>query len=213
MEGGAPTHNKYGFSIEDQEQHEKQEEYYNGRYSSEVEKQQARWAEWLSDNVVGVKLEGGATRPFVPHEAKENAELLDMARKGIPTEQRGMVWLGVSGGRDRLDKSLAGEGQLRYAEILATPLEPGEDRERFERSQHEIEKDLKRTFPKHERLSGEEYQGKLRQLLCAYARRNPRVGAPPCPRPTPRPPPRLPVGRSCPAAHTPAWGAQGTCSR
>ena len=114
MEGAAPTHNKYGFSIEDQEQHEKQEEYYNGRYSSEVEKQQARWAEWLSDNVVGVKLEGGATRPFVPHEAKENAELLDMARKGIPTEQRGMVWLGVSGGRDRLEKSLAGEGQLRY---------------------------------------------------------------------------------------------------
>ena len=41
---------------------------------------------------------------------------------------------------------------------------------------HEIEKDLKRTFPKHETLSSEEAQQKLRSVLSAYARRNPRVG-------------------------------------
>jgi len=84
-------HDKYGFSIEDDEQHALQEEYYNGRYQSVVDTQRARWSAWLADNVVGVKETGaneGQTRPFRPLEARQNAEILEMARKGIPPEQR-----------------------------------------------------------------------------------------------------------------------------
>eukprot|EP01043_Picozoa_sp_COSAG02_P085017 COSAG02_NODE_22741_length_741_cov_1.580997_1_plen_61_part_10 len=49
------AHDKYGFSIEDPEEHQKQEEYYNGRYQSALEDQRRRWSTWLEDNVVGVK--------------------------------------------------------------------------------------------------------------------------------------------------------------
>lgn len=173
-------HDKYGFSIEDEEQHALQEEYYNGRYQSVVETQRSRWSAWLADNVVGVKETGeneGQTRPFRPLEARQNAEILEMARKGIPPEQRGYVWLGVSGGRDRLEKSLEGRGERRYEEYKPdTPLRPDEDKAKHEKSMHEIEKDLRRTFPRHEKLSKEDAQEKLRNVLTAYARRNPRVG-------------------------------------
>eukprot|EP01043_Picozoa_sp_COSAG02_P029644 COSAG02_NODE_1855_length_10650_cov_4.154677_6_plen_546_part_00 len=170
-------HDKYGFSIEDREEHQKQEEYYNGRYQSALEDQRRRWSTWLEDNVVGVEESDSETRPFRALEAKSNPDILEMARKGIPPEQRGRIWLGVSGGRDRLEKSLEGRGERRYEDYKddATLL-PGEDRAKLDKAKHEIEKDLKRTFPKHETLSTEEAQQKLRSVLTAYARRNPRVG-------------------------------------
>ena len=171
------AHDKYGFSIEDPEEHQKQEDYYNGRYQSALEDQRRRWSTWLEDNVVGVMESDSQTRPFRPLEARRNLDILEMARKGIPQEQRGYVWLGVSGGRDRLEKSLQGRGERRYEEYRddATPW-PDEDRAKLDKAKHEIEKDLKRTFPKHETLSSEEAQQKLRSVLSAYARRNPRVG-------------------------------------
>ena len=43
-------------------------------------------------------------------------------------------------------------------------------------SQREIEKDLRRTFPKHKTLSTDKSQEKLRSILTCYAKRNPRVG-------------------------------------
>jgi hypothetical protein len=176
-DGQALEHDKYGFSIEDREEHEKQQEYYNGRYQSVVEAQRERWSAWLADNVVGVRESDSQTRPFRPLEAGRNPEILEMARKGIPPEQRGYVWLGVSGGRDRLEKSLEGRGERRYEEYKDdVPLRPGEDRAKYDKAKHEIEKDLKRTFPRHKTLSIDDAQDKLRSVLAAYARRNPRVG-------------------------------------
>ncbi len=170
-------HDKYGFSIEDREEHQKQEDYYNGRYQSALEDQRRRWSTWLEDNVVGVKESDSETRPFRALEAKSNPDILEMARKGIPPEHRGRIWLGVSGGRDRLEKSLEGRGERRYEDYKDdSTLLPGEDRAKLDKAKHEIEKDLKRTFPKHETLSTEEAQQKLRSVLTAYARRNPRVG-------------------------------------
>jgi hypothetical protein len=48
--------------------------------------------------------------------------------------------------------------------------------EMLDRAKREIEKDLRRTFPKHKTLSTDKEQAKLRNILTSYAKRNPRVG-------------------------------------
>jgi hypothetical protein len=176
----SPAHDKYGFSIDDQQQHQDQQRYYNGRYQTFVEAQRERWTKWLAANPLASRdpRREGHTRPFQKGEACKIKELVSLARKGIPPERRGMVWIGVSGARARLEASRSGDsGEKPYAELQRWTPDPGtEAAEKLERAAHEIEKDLRRTFPKHKTLSTDEKQDKLRSILTCYAKRNPRVG-------------------------------------
>ena len=87
--------------------------------------------------------------------------------------------------------------------VVLSVAEGTDEWEMLEKARHEIEKDLRRTFPKHKTLSTDvqqvrsrpvctkshmralhrsglirvgRMQGKLRNILTSYAKRNPRVG-------------------------------------
>eukprot|EP01048_Picozoa_sp_COSAG05_P021106 COSAG05_NODE_3784_length_1838_cov_2.334675_1_plen_334_part_00 len=174
--GSEDAHDKYGFRIADMQQHKAQQTYYDGRYKSAVEQQRARWTEWLADNPLAIRDTEFTTRPFQKGEARQVKELVALARKGIPPERRGMVWLGVSGGRAKLEASRNGK-ETPYSDLQHQELAEGTDEwDLLEKARHEVEKDLRRTFPKHKTLSTDVQQGKLRNILTSYAKRNPRVG-------------------------------------
>ena len=118
-------------------------------------------------------------------------ELLDQARKkqyraggplpprfvaavhdGIPSELRAEAWMLLSGAQQRMDAQ-----PTLYQRLLAqTSTRPTGEHSRPSRQSVEdtIELDVLRTFPEHPRLT-QEFTGKLRRVLLAYARRNPEV--------------------------------------
>jgi hypothetical protein len=124
--GAEPQHDKYGFSIEDQQQHKDQQRYYEGRYKSAVETQRSKWTAYLAENPIAVRDTEFTTRPFGKGEANQVKELVELVRKGIPPERRGMVWLGVSGGRAKLEASRRSD-ELSYAELQDVEAEDGTD--------------------------------------------------------------------------------------
>ena len=91
-----------------------------------------------------------------------------LMRKGVPPELRGRVWWACSGGEELMRKTPP-EGQ--YAALLSRT-----DELRGTVIAHDIEKDLRRTFPEDPRTGCEAGLNTLRRVLSAYAIRNPNIG-------------------------------------
>eukprot|EP00658_Telonema_sp_P-2_P069791 TRINITY_DN5918_c0_g1_i8.p1 TRINITY_DN5918_c0_g1~~TRINITY_DN5918_c0_g1_i8.p1 ORF type:complete len:570 (+),score=148.80 TRINITY_DN5918_c0_g1_i8:757-2466(+) len=92
-------------------------------------------------------------------------DLKSLCLTGIPKPMRGQVWVRVSGAHALLEKNNGKYQQL----LIQCQKEPPE----MERA---IECDLDRTFPNHASLVSEEGQARLRRILQAYAKHNPKIG-------------------------------------
>mmetsp|Transcript_14535 Transcript_14535/g.21892 ORF Transcript_14535/g.21892 Transcript_14535/m.21892 type:complete len:533 (-) Transcript_14535:129-1727(-) len=97
---------------------------------------------------------------------KAQKELKDLIRNGIPNDYRGAIWWACSGGAGKMI-SAAPESFNGYLMIAMSSPSPAE---------HDIMKDLHRTFPCNESLNTEEGIESLRRILLAYAVRNREVG-------------------------------------
>ena len=84
----------------------------------------------------------------------------------IPRKFRSRIWMKWSGGEE-----LKGEKDAGYFKSLQSQLPK-------EKVRKQIELDLPRTCPKHEYFNGDKSLGReqLRQILYAYAQRNPKLG-------------------------------------
>eukprot|EP00468_Gymnochlora_sp_CCMP2014_P006431 CAMPEP_0167751108 /NCGR_PEP_ID=MMETSP0110_2-20121227/6374_1 /TAXON_ID=629695 /ORGANISM="Gymnochlora sp., Strain CCMP2014" /LENGTH=763 /DNA_ID=CAMNT_0007636525 /DNA_START=204 /DNA_END=2493 /DNA_ORIENTATION=+ len=97
---------------------------------------------------------------------KSDKELKSLVRRGIPPELRGHLWPLLSGSDSA--KRAAKKGY--YAELVETSSKnPPAILE-------QIEKDLSRTFPDHQKFEAGDFQSLLREVLTAYAIHNPKVG-------------------------------------
>ena len=76
-------HDKYGFRIDDMQQHKAQQTYYDGRYKSAVDQQRAKWTEWLADNPLAMRDTESTTRPFRKGEAKQVEGLVGASRRAV----------------------------------------------------------------------------------------------------------------------------------
>ena len=99
------------------------------------------------------------------------SELKHLARLGIPAARRKHVWPQLC----RAAELKAASPEGHFAALLAmpaatSPQDPGFAAER------QIDLDLARTFPGHRLLSSPDGAARLRQVLVAYARRDPSVG-------------------------------------
>eukprot|EP01130_Rhizamoeba_saxonica_P015188 TRINITY_DN6770_c0_g1_i1.p1 TRINITY_DN6770_c0_g1~~TRINITY_DN6770_c0_g1_i1.p1 ORF type:complete len:581 (-),score=102.09 TRINITY_DN6770_c0_g1_i1:39-1610(-) len=95
-----------------------------------------------------------------------DSTLKSLIRKfGIPSELRGELWFRLSGADIQYK-----ENMLAYTDIVET--KGHEDNN----ATPQIEKDLKRTFPDNVWFRHEDFQNKLRNVLCAYSWINPEVG-------------------------------------
>lgn len=133
------------------------EEAFESNYAARLEAQEARWGRRAS----------GAMGDEMP----ERAELKKLARTGIPTARRRAVW-----------PHLCRAAELRAAHppdyietLLAQPAPLGPSEAGFA-AERQVDLDLLRTFPGHRLLSSADGAAKLRNVLIAYARRNPMVG-------------------------------------
>jgi len=129
------------------------EEAFNSSYAAKLALQERRWGRrtWTAEEIA----------------AARRHELKRLVRQGIPADRRGTVWPALCRAQDFQAREPAGY----YRALLARA--PHEHERSVER---QIELDITRTFPGHRLLTSAEGIAKLRKVLVAYARRNPRVG-------------------------------------
>lgn len=98
-------------------------------------------------------------------------ELKRLVRQGVPAARRQAVWPQCCRAAELRAAHAVGYFEALLAQPAATlPHDPGFAAER------QIDLDLARTFPGHRLLSSADGAAKLRSVLIAYARRDPRVG-------------------------------------
>eukprot|EP01035_Chromulina_nebulosa_P018755 gene18755-24522_t len=126
----------------------------------EIYQQRIKWQEFLQSNKYSSK--------DVCHKVKGQKIVKELIRNGIPPELRGDIWWICSGASEKMkQESLAGdyESLLSRSEELDDTV-VGND----------IEKDLRRTLPACEWIQSDQGIESLRNVLRAYALRNPLVG-------------------------------------
>ena len=135
------------------------EEAFKSAYAGRLEQQEQRWSRWrLAD--------GKKTLPELPR-----AELKRLARMGIPAARRRTAWPQLC----RASELRSGAPTGYFAALLAQPAADASDPPALA-AERQIDLDLARTFPGHRLLSSADGAQRLRSVLVAYARRNPRVG-------------------------------------
>lgn len=139
------------------------EEAFLDEYEPRIEQQEQRWARHMICDT--------PTEQHLALDGILRAELKRLSRLGIPARRRKTLWPKLC----RADELRSTEAPGYFASLLAqptaTPNEPG-----LFAAERQIELDLARTYPGHQKLAGEGGTDRLRSVLLAYARRSPPVG-------------------------------------
>ena len=143
----------------------RREEAFEQTYAGRLEQQEARWAR----RAHAAETNAAAASDGV---TSSRSELKRLVRQGIPAERRRVVWPDIC----RAAELRAAEPEGYFAGLLAQPSASKEQDPAFFAAERQIDLDLARTFPGHRLLSSEDGAQKLRSVLIAYARRDPRVG-------------------------------------
>ncbi|TNY20837.1 GTPase activating rab protein [Rhodotorula diobovata] len=116
---------------------------------------------WTSENLVGVAQMGTEKKG----KKEDWNDFKDLVRKGIPITYRPKIWGECSSANEAREPGV-------YQELLAQPLMPGEAQ-----CLKQIDMDCHRTFPTNVFFAGNgPGVAKLRNVLVAYSRRNPKIG-------------------------------------
>eukprot|EP00736_Rhodelphis_marinus_P001082 Rmarinus@m.27534 len=151
MESGELSKDKYGFMVDTSILED--EEMFNRAYVKKVALQEERWSNFLE-------------KCDDPSNIPKTSLVKKLARKGIPPRLRGQIWKGLAGTAKK--RSLS---RFSYEDLIQHSKSASND------SIKNIENDLSRTFPNHERFGeGKEIVESLRRVLVAYAVRNKKVG-------------------------------------
>ena len=136
------------------------EEEFKMSYAPRLEKQDQQW----------VRRTGSRDSPRGTPTVRRLPDLKKLVRLGVPAARRASIWPQLC----RAEELRAAEPAGYFASLLDRPAaQPGEYAHAAER---QIDLDISRTFPTHRLLSTAEGAAKLRQILLAYSRRDPRVG-------------------------------------
>jgi len=147
-----PRYDRYGFRRpEDLAQRQAE---FEVDYAARIGQQERRWLR----------------RAWTAEEVRERPrELKRLARQGIPPARRGEIWQQMAGTDTLRRKHAKGYFEALVRRDAETEGEPSA-------TVRQIELDLARTFPGHRLFSTDRGREQLRQVLVAYALRNPRVG-------------------------------------
>ncbi|GAA5921296.1 hypothetical protein JCM3775_002980 [Rhodotorula graminis] len=116
---------------------------------------------WASENLVGVAQMGTEKKG----KKEDWSEFKDLVRKGIPIAYRPKIWGECSSANEAREPGV-------YQELLAQPSTPAEAQ-----CLKQIDMDCHRTFPTNVFFAGNgPGVAKLRNVLVAYSRRNPKIG-------------------------------------
>ncbi|GAA5902704.1 hypothetical protein JCM8208_007045 [Rhodotorula glutinis] len=116
---------------------------------------------WASENLVGVAQMGTEKKG----KKEDWSEFKDLVRKGIPISYRPKIWGECSSANEAREPGV-------YQELLAQPSTPVEAQ-----CLKQIDMDCHRTFPTNVFFAGNgPGVAKLRNVLVAYSRRNPKIG-------------------------------------
>jgi len=169
-EDGAPEapaeYDSYGFRIDSTDSKRAERERYYARYEARIAEQKGRWQSWTADNAL-------KAYPSWRHSgaAGDDSQLARMAQKGIPREMRGEMWRVISGARFKQnEKANSGGASYEALKRKSGALDAGSE------AAISVEKDLHRTFPGHEKFATADGIDALRNVLLAYAVRNPSIG-------------------------------------
>ena len=133
------------------------EEAFESAYAGRLLQQEQRWSRKADQQREGTELSHG--------------ELKRLARLGIPVARRKAVWPQLCRAAEL--KAAAPDGY--FLALLALPAATAPTDAGFA-AERQIDLDLARTFPGHRLLSSADGAARLREVLVAYARRDPRVG-------------------------------------
>ncbi|GAA5976500.1 hypothetical protein JCM11641_001322 [Rhodosporidiobolus odoratus] len=116
---------------------------------------------WANDNLVGVAQMGTEGKG----KKEDWARFKELVRKGVPIAYRPKIWAECSSANEAREPAL-------YQELLAQKESVGE-----KQCLKQIDMDCHRTFPTNVFFAGNgPGVGKLRNVLVAYSRKNPKVG-------------------------------------
>ena len=124
------------------------------------------WQYWRSENRTHSQVSKMLFRGF-DSRLRAQKKVKKLIRSGIPSSFRGQIWWVCSGGADKMKAASASQ---QYSSLPQAP-----DGENTPCAQ-DVEKDLRRTFPKNDNFTTEEGLAPLRRVLIAYSVRNPAIG-------------------------------------
>eukprot|EP01102_Stenamoeba_stenopodia_P000886 TRINITY_DN10822_c0_g1_i1.p1 TRINITY_DN10822_c0_g1~~TRINITY_DN10822_c0_g1_i1.p1 ORF type:complete len:939 (-),score=268.52 TRINITY_DN10822_c0_g1_i1:32-2848(-) len=162
---------EYGFAVPLEFKGKYEVEMY--KYKFKLDKLKSKWESYLSSSTSSLQsiakvVVSAAAASHAPPQSIAIANtipkrLQKLVRNGIPKHLRGELWYNLLGGST---KPFEANVNISY-DVLAASSSP---------SLKEIDKDIPRTFPRHQYFQSLENQDKLRRILVAYANRNPKIG-------------------------------------
>jgi TBC1 domain family member 2A len=123
------------------------------------------WQYWRDDSRPQSQLNKKFLNRF-DSKIQAQKKIKELIRHGVPAEHRGAVWWACSGGADKMTAARDTDTFASYLHTAVSVPNPAE---------HDIMKDLHRTFPCDDEASREGIEP-LKRVLLAYSVRNREVG-------------------------------------